>query len=195
MDLKSDQWSKDSWLVTQGYQRHLLQVGFADKLLGDLVDKLKLTGLYDDALIVITSDHGVSFFPDLIRRMVYQEETMDILSIPLFIKAPHQKKGVISNRNIENIDILPTIADILDIPLSWKIDGASALDTALPERSRKMIYNHGYEKFVFDKTIGFNSQALERKLALFGNRPGVDGLFRIGQYQERIGTPPFRAQN
>ena len=191
LNLKTDQWSKDPWLVTQGYQRHLLQVGYADKLLGDLVDKLKRTGLYDDALIVITSDHGVSFFPDLIRRLVYQKEPMDILSIPLFIKAPRQKKGVISDRNVENIDILPTIADILDIPLPWKIDGVSALDTDPSERSQKTIYNHGYKPFVFDKTSGFSRQALEQKLALFGNRPGVDGIFKIGKYKELIDTPLF----
>lgn len=188
LDLKSDQWSQDTWLVTQGYQRHLLQVGFADKLLGDLVDKLKQIGLYDTSLIVVTTDHGVSFFPKLTRRMVYQKENMDILSVPLFIKTPYQKKGVISDRNVENIDILPTIADILDIPLKWKIDGASAIDATLPERNHKIIYNYRYDKFVFNKSAGFSRQALERKLALFGNRTGVDGLFRIGRNHELIGV-------
>ena len=112
---------------------------------------------------------------------------MDILTVPLFIKTPLQHKSVISDRNVETIDILPTIADILDITFPWKIDGRSALDRALPERKEKMIYNHSYEKLVFGKTIESDPIALQRKFSLVGSSPGIDGLFKVGRYNDFIG--------
>ena len=63
-------WERNSWLVTQGLQRHLLQVGYADSLVGRLTDELRRHGLYDSALIVVTADHGVSFVPGGNRRRV-----------------------------------------------------------------------------------------------------------------------------
>ena len=46
-----------------GRQRHLLQLAYVDSLIGDLVQELKAQGIYDDALVVLTADHGISFEP------------------------------------------------------------------------------------------------------------------------------------
>ena len=56
-------WTVNQWLVVQTYRRHLLQAGYTDRLLGQLVARLKEVGLYDRALLVVTADHGVSFDP------------------------------------------------------------------------------------------------------------------------------------
>ena len=53
--------ANDPFLMRQRYQRHLLQVGFTDRLLGRLIARLRETGLWDRALVVVTADHGVSF--------------------------------------------------------------------------------------------------------------------------------------
>ena len=49
------------WLVKVSYQRHLLQLGLADRLLGELLARLRRLDLYDDALIVVVADHGIGF--------------------------------------------------------------------------------------------------------------------------------------
>ena len=49
--------------VETGRQRHLLQLAYVDSLIGDLVQELKAQGIYDDALVVLTADHGISFEP------------------------------------------------------------------------------------------------------------------------------------
>src|SRR3954447_2416793 len=36
----------DKWLLQQGYQRHLMQVGLVDRMVGQLVARLKETGIY-----------------------------------------------------------------------------------------------------------------------------------------------------
>ena len=58
-----DTWTTDPWVVDQGWQRHILQAGFTDKLLGQLIARLKATGIWNKALVVVTADHGVSFIP------------------------------------------------------------------------------------------------------------------------------------
>ncbi|HEU0024046.1 MAG TPA: sulfatase-like hydrolase/transferase, partial [Thermoleophilaceae bacterium] len=66
--LTDEQWANDPVLVDQAAQRYLLQVGFADRLIGRLLRRLRETGLYDRSLIVVTADHGVSFQPGGPRR-------------------------------------------------------------------------------------------------------------------------------
>jgi hypothetical protein len=54
----------------------------------------------------------------------------DIAWVPLFVKEPGQTEGEVSDDNIQTIDILPTIADILDLDLPYDVDGRSALGPA-----------------------------------------------------------------
>jgi hypothetical protein len=187
--LKKEKWGENDWLVIQGYQRHLLQVGFVDNLVGDLLAKLKALNLYDRSLIIVTADHGVNFRHSKLRRRVLKSHPMDIVGIPLFIKAPNQHEGVISDHNVNTIDILPTIADILDIYLPWPVDGRSALDTSLSERAEKVeIIRKGIsEPLVFKRNLGARSDTLKRKLTLFGSGTKADGLFKIGLHNNLVG--------
>ena len=91
-------WNRSkSWAVGQQYQRHLLQVGFVDGLVGQLMRRLKDVGLYDRAMIVITSDHGVSYLPDAPQRNFVRQTAAEIMRIPLLIKFP-ERIGVIEAR-------------------------------------------------------------------------------------------------
>ena len=182
-----NKWTSDSWTVTQSYQRHLLQVGLMDRLVGELISHLKAIGLYDPALIVITADHGASFRPNDSRRSVTPSNYPDIMSIPLFMKAPHQQEGATSDRNVETMDILPTMADILKIELPWKIDGCSALNPSLAEKDEKIIVSDRGPKFVFKSVQAARDDSVRYKLSLFGWVDKPDGLFRIGPHSELIG--------
>ena len=182
-----EKWGNNPWLVTQAYQRHLLQVGATDMLLGKLIAHLKRVGLYNDSLIVLTADHGVSFLHSQTRRGVNDKTYQDIISIPFFIKVPNQHKGIISDRNVETIDILPTIADVIGVRLPWPVDGCSMLDTTLPERSVKTLYA-GEKRLVYESSLNAKNDTLAQKITIFGsgtNRP--NGLFRIGPHNELIG--------
>ena len=124
--LTKETWSSDEWAATQSHQRYLLQVGFVDTLLGQLITRLKAAKLYEKSLIVVTADHGVSFRPHDNRRSITETNFADIMAVPLFVKAPFQQQGDILDHNVETIDILPAIADILGITLPWPVDGSSA---------------------------------------------------------------------
>jgi hypothetical protein len=190
---QGEHWGVDEGAVIQAYQRYLLQVGFVDTLLGQLIARLKTVGLYDRSLLVITADHGVSFRPNDARRAITESNYCDIMPVPLFIKAPYQREGVMSDRNVEAIDVLPTIADILGIRLPWPTDGRSVLIPALSERPEKVMFSgQGAQKrrLAFGPTIEAECDTLEQQLAVFGSGTTHDGLFQIGPYPALVGKRP-----
>ena len=177
-----EEWHQDKLAALQGYQRHLLQTGFVDRLLGQLLERLKSADLYDRCLLVVTSDHGASYYPGGLRRSLQESNFQDIMSVPLFIKAPAQREGVISDRRVETVDILPTIADLLDINLPWPSDGRSAFDGSVPERTHRTLIrsNTRYERLRFETQALEQARlnSLEHKLASFGSgKTKPNGLF------------------
>lgn len=126
-----DHWIDNPALQQIAYAQYLTQVGTADGLLGRLMARMEETGMWDDALVVIAADHGVSFQPNTYRRGHPKQDSFyqDVMSVPFFLKLPGQSQGQINDRNVETIDILPTIIDALhgDTTSDLKFDGRSAL--------------------------------------------------------------------
>ncbi len=155
LDFPTNTWVGEDWQSRQAYERLVMQVGALDSWLGQLVGKLKKEGLYEQSLIVLTADHGVSFEPGSGRRDAPPEGSLDanILPVPLIIKAPFQSKGHKDPRNAEVIDILPTVAQVLDRDLPWETDGVSLLGE--PKRPEKRAVRQN------DKVTPYSS-SLER---------------------------------
>jgi hypothetical protein len=129
-----DDWVDQSWPPKLGRQRLQLQLGYVDALLGELFDSLRDQGRYDESLVIITADHGINFRPGRpIRGIEGQNLTDEDLAqlawVPLFVKTPGQTDGEVSDANVETIDIVPTIADVLDVELPWPVDGRSAFES------------------------------------------------------------------
>lgn len=124
----------DGW-VELAYQRHLYQVEYTDRLLGETLRRLTETGLYDDALVVVTADHGVSFTPGVQGRgrNAMAQTPGELLWVPLFIKRPGQRAGAVDDRNWEQIDLLPTVADLAGVEVTWRTDGVSAVRGSRPK--------------------------------------------------------------
>ena len=159
--------TNDIYGVRQLYQRHLLQVGFVDTWLGELLTHLRKTGLYDQTLLVITADHGISFQPSAPRRGLIQTTLQDMLPVPLFIKAPSQQHGGVNDQPLETVDILPTLAAILKGDLPWEIDGCSAFGPCA-ERVRRFYPSLGKPVTLNDLAPGLK-RAVQRQHHLFGS--------------------------
>ena len=110
-------------------QRLLLQASYTDTLIGRIVDRLRETERYDDAVIVVTADHGIGLEPNGAVRAPVGDELEprnypDLLYVPLIIKAPGiGDAGTVSDANVSTIDVLPTIAGALGLELPWDVDG------------------------------------------------------------------------
>ncbi|MEU1587814.1 sulfatase-like hydrolase/transferase [Micromonospora sp. NPDC005710] len=109
-------------------QRHLAQLGYTDRLIGETVRTLRANGLYDQALVVVTADHGVSFRPGAQGRGMdaIKAAAGEVAWVPTFVKEPRQQAGRVDDRNWEHVDLLPTVADEAGVRLPWRVDGRSA---------------------------------------------------------------------
>ncbi len=175
----------DEWGVIQGFQRHLLQVGYADRLIGQLVAKLEEQDLYDPALLVVVADHGATFRAQTRKRKVTDSNFADILNVPLFVKLPGQKRQVWSGRDVKTVDVLPTLADALDLDLPWQADGWSALSSGQPERPVKIT--HRKRSWDIATLRVGRARTVARKLHLFGSGAKPGGMFRIGRRADLVG--------
>jgi hypothetical protein len=194
LDYAIDSWTGAEWQSAQAYQRFLLQLGALDLWLGKLTAKLKAEDLYDRTLIVITADHGVSFTPDSSRRDAPPVENLDanILPVPLIIKAPYQEEGRISKRNAETIDIMPTLADLLDRPLTWTVDGVSLLGDPRSPGKRAVHSYKEFEVFLTDvETMALSSRPAWTSTR-FPGRDEANGAYLDGGYRKLIGQEVAR---
>lgn len=147
-------WGPDEFLVADGWRRHLLQVGYSDTMLGQIIDQLEKAGRYNSTLIVVAADHGVRFRAGIEDMRVTNEESYgSILPIPLFVKYPAglpegPPAGTIDDRRVETIDIAPTVLDVLDAdPGDVEFQGRSLLSDFKRNRSRLQLRG---EPFIVD---------------------------------------------
>ena len=130
VDPATDKWSyrNDEFLVAQAMQGHLLQVGYTDHILGELITALEQAGLYDDSLIVVTADHGIAIKPGVDHMQEITDTSVgEVAAIPLMVKLPNADERLVDDRRALTIDILPTIADVIDADLPGDVDGVSLL--------------------------------------------------------------------
>ena len=182
--LAQDVWGNDPDFVVRQQQRYLLQVQLADRLIGRLIDRLEELRLWDDCLLIVTSDHGVSFRPGQNRRYYSGTNADEILSVPLFVKLPGQTTGGASDRNVECVDLLPTIADVLEIPLWAPVDGESLAQEPRRDPNQKQFAQDN-RMSRFPTTTVSASRVMAEWESILG-RTSAD-LFRIGPYPELIG--------
>ena len=119
------------WWGRLAQQRYELQLRYTDGLLGETLDTLHETGRYDESLVVLTADHGVSLTPDgagLRDLPTDHPGIVELAWVPMFIKEPGQTEGVVDDRNWQHVDLLPTLADHAGVAVPWEVDGISWRD-------------------------------------------------------------------
>ena len=129
--------------VKRFYDNYDCGIRYADYLLGQVLDMLKAQGIYDDTAIIISSDHG----ENMGELGLYAEHaTADNITcrIPMIIKWPG---GAVGRDNClrYNLDLVPTIAELLGRPKSPKWDGKSYAGLL------KGVQSPGYESLVLSQ--------------------------------------------
>lgn len=169
-------WDDNAWLAAQGYQRHILQTMAIDRVLGKLLDNLQSRGMYEDSLIVVLSDHGTSFQPGAPRRSTAPETVGELAPVPIFIKEPEQTSGRIVDVPVQTIDVLPTIAALLEATGVWDtFDGRALTEDAGGTVGRELGFG-GDSSPYSDDGIEL-AQVVERKYEIFG--PGDLDPYRL----------------
>ncbi|MGD8413905.1 MAG: sulfatase [Candidatus Latescibacterota bacterium] len=91
-------------LVQKVIDQYDTAVANLDEEIGVLLDDLRRRGIYDNTMIVLTSDHGEYFAEHYLvehSKDVYQEA----LWVPLIVKNPSQRQGRVDDRLITSSDI------------------------------------------------------------------------------------------
>lgn len=136
-------------VITEVERRHYVSqydgaIAFLDAELARLVTRLRDLGLYDDSLIIITSDHGEAFGE---HGYVGHEWSMHQhqIGIPLIIKYPRQTTGRVVDWNAGHVDLLPTILDSVGASVPEGVHGTS-LRSLEAAKAGRYIYAEGYLK-------------------------------------------------
>ena len=178
-------WMNDADL-REPYQRHLLQTMYADRLLGEALGKLKTEGIYDEAIIIVTSDHGASFKHNESFRSVSQNNYADIMDIPLFVKYPKQYTASIDTTRLQSIDIIHVLFSAIGEAFPWKTDGnASIVASTNTKRQLPVFPKKGTVKYInHDPERKFDTVAWKK--TLFGNT-GIRGIYGGPDHAHLIG--------
>jgi hypothetical protein len=171
-------------------QRHLLQTQFADRMVGRVMDRLRELDRYDDALIVLTADHGVSFSHRSSVRAVSSENASDVLWVPLIIKSPGQQSGEVSDAPTQSTDIVPTIADILSIELPWETHGVPVSD--VPDRNDVEFFDRPKDREIRGAALDVDREGelaeVLRSSAVEPGAPAELRPYRTGPHPELVGV-------
>jgi hypothetical protein len=113
----------DEDVASRARQRHLLQMQFTDRLLGDVFDRLRSLDRYDESMVIVTADHGAAFTPGEPFRGVSEGNLHETVWTPLVVKAPDEHEGRVDDTLVRSIDLLPTVAEQLEVDVPWRLDG------------------------------------------------------------------------
>jgi arylsulfatase A-like enzyme len=100
------------------------ELRFVDEQIARVLERLRQTGELERTLVVVVADHGEAFGEHgfWTHGILYQEQ----LRVPLVISGPGIPRGVVCAQRGRLVDVLPTLAELLDLPAPRAaLDGAS----------------------------------------------------------------------
>lgn len=111
------------------------EIRYTDDVLESFFAQLESIGFLENALIIITSDHGEEFgdHGGLLHRATLYEE---LLHIPLILIGPMVAKAVVDPQLVSLIDITPTILEAARLPTTDIMEGESLLNRSTPDSWR-----------------------------------------------------------
>lgn len=136
-------------------RRYYGYCAYIDQQIGRVLDTLTECGLDDNTIVIFTSDHG-----DMITAhgFIYKMDTccyQELANVPFIIRVPGvTTPGTVTKSLAGNVDILPTLIDILDLPEEKGVQGKSfrkvLASPGTPFRDRVFIHWNGPSFINFD---------------------------------------------
>ncbi len=117
--------SDEHWqLSKQAALGYAGEISYMDQHLGSLLDYLKQKGILDDAILVVTSDHGENFWEHMPYFHHGTSTYQTSMHAVCMIRLPDAAQGgTVVNQPLSSIDILPTVLAYLGLPAPDGIDG------------------------------------------------------------------------
>lgn len=137
--------------IRQLKSQYCAMVKHLDDCVGRLLDGLETNGLLDDTIVLFTTDHGDLMGEHGMSGKNYLYEPA--YRVPFLIRWPEKlTAGRVVDRMVSTVDVMPTLLDLMHVPLSGQEEGRSAL--ALLEGQPC-----DWDDVVFTHPYGFNRVA------------------------------------
>lgn len=131
-------------------------ISYVDNYVSDFLNYLKEGGLYNNTIVIITSDHGEEFAEHGFYQHSNGPPNFEQVYVPFIIHIPNFESKVIYSQ-AQSVDIMPTVLDILNITAPSRIDGHSLTRTIL--NSSENADNYTYSEW--NDNIAFRTQSWE----------------------------------
>ena len=120
------------------YPDYIAAINRIDENVGKLVDKLNEMGIYDNTVIIYTSDHGSHFKT---RNFEYKRSCHDSsIHTPLIISGGFFKGGKKDKRLVSLIDLPPTLLQIAGIEIPPEFMGKSLIEEIESDTERDCVF-------------------------------------------------------
>lgn len=137
------------------------EVAYTDALVGQLIDALATHGVDDHTVVVALADHGEGLGTHGEQEhgiLLYEE----VLHVPFFIKAP----GLIEPGSeipgpASVVDVLPTVASLLNFELEEAVDGRDLLDPTQPAPETYAETLYPFEEFGWSALYALREEDLK----------------------------------
>ncbi|AJH72678.1 LTA synthase family protein [Bacillus tropicus] len=104
------------------FDRYIVTARYLDESIKKFIERLKAEGMYDDSIIVLYGDHyGISekhnraMAQFLEKDQITEFDTLNLQRTPLYIHVPGQTEGQTISKPTGQIDMKPTILNLLGI--------------------------------------------------------------------------------
>jgi len=164
------------------------EVYYADYLFEKVIGEIKKNGLEQNTIIILTSDHGEEFLDHggIEHNNLFEE----VIRVPLIIKHPKAVRSGVTDLAYENIDLLPTLAGLLQLEYDKKIDGVDIGMVGHKMRPQLAVAMTNQYKMELSVRVDFNkliqSCTPEKKEALFNLTTDQKELIDVLKQQRTI---------
>lgn len=119
-------------------------VSYLDAQVGKLLDGLEELGLADNTVVLLWVDHGFNLGEHGLwcKHCLYESS----VRVPLIFRSPGGRQGGVVDTVVENLDVYPTVCQLLDLPMPDHLQGRSLwplLDDPAAERDAYAVSRFG----------------------------------------------------
>lgn len=117
-------------------------VKYVDWKIGELLNILKSEDVYDNAIIILTSDHGEEFYHNKCNGLPHARMYDEVIRVPLTIRFPREGNKKVISEQVRLMDIAPTILDYLKIEIPESFRGSSLIKDEMDEINDRISYSY-----------------------------------------------------
>ena len=166
-------------------------IAYTDHHVNRLFKRLKGLNLFENSLVIITSDHGEEFMEhaSVLHTQLYNE----VMHVPLIIKIPGKKEHSCIKTPVGVIDIMPTILDLAGIKCK-NLQGKSVLPVITSAKEENgFVFSTlcglgpklEFNIFVRDKEVGFFTRDKFTKFEMYNIKTDPNETINIANEKEK----------